>query len=43
MKRPPLRLQHALVFAVVALLFFAWGGLVGAPAAAVGRAGRMAA
>lgn len=25
MKMPPLRLQHGLLFAVVALLFFAWG------------------
>ncbi|MBS7691034.1 hypothetical protein I0D68_10835 [Pseudomonas lalucatii] len=25
MKLPPLRLQHGLLFAVVALLFFAWG------------------
>ena len=25
MKMPPLRLQHWLIFAIVALLFFAWG------------------
>jgi hypothetical protein len=35
MKLPPLRLQHGLLFAVLALLFFGWGAwLMRAPAAA---------